>query len=392
MAIEARRESKQEVLEAVAAAGYPLSAPQLARLHRAGVIDEPEGRSLGRKRGRVSLYPGGTASKVIRAAALADVERRLPERAWLIWWLDGGAMSRAARQFMEETAVKLDEQFSMARQLAAGQEVTVDGESFDLDRLYRAVEEGRLDGPLATARRRVGKDKMSSILKFLVEFGTGTFTGFPIDQLLQSSAPEEELVEAGLGLARARRESIADADPWLQGDLEADFSRLASLIAGLSLRAAAATDDQFLNIARFEVSTLSSTVSEAADCLDAVFGRGAFGYRDLADSLSTKAYRHQVFAMLTWSHVRRYDRGLREGMEEINACAGQVKAMSRALRTLALLRQTIPAYEVLLSPARLGAALQDPAARETYEAELTEVREKHFDEVTAVLSGEAVAL
>lgn len=298
-------------------------------------------------------------------------------------------MSRAATQFMEETAAKLDGQFEIVRLLVAGQEVTVDGETFDLDRLYRAMEEGRLDGPLAKARRRIGKDKMSSLARFLVEFGTGTFTAFPIDQLLQSSAPEEELVETGLGLARARRESLAGADPWLQGDLEADFSRLASLIAGLSLREAADNEDSLLNIARFESRTLSTTVSEAADCLDSVFGRGAFGYRDLADLLSTKVYEQQVCAVLAWSHLRRYDRGLREGMEEINACAGQVRVMTRALTTLALLREKVPAYESVLTPGRLGAALNDPVVRESFEAELAEVREKHLAEVTSVLAGQA---
>lgn len=379
-------ESKQEVLEAAAAAGYSLTGPQLARMHRAGVIDEPEVRSLGRKRGRVSLYPLGTSSTVVRAASLADVERRLPQRAWLMWWLDGGPMSRAARQFLEETSTKLDHEFELVRQLAAGEEITLDGQSFDLDKLYQAVETGRLEGPLAKARRRVGKDKMSSLFRFLVEFGTGTFTAFPMDQLLQTTAPEEELVEVGLGFARARRDSLAGAAPWLQGDLEADFRRIASMIAGLSLEASAASHDALLNVARFELRTLAETLSEAADCLDAVFGRGAFGYRDLADILSAQTYDHQVGSLLTWSHVRRYDRGLRQGMEETNALGGQVKAMTHALNTLALLGEAIPAYRSLLAPGRLGAALQDPVVGERYTEELAEVREKHLDEINKVLA------
>lgn len=391
MPTEKQPESKQDVLAAVEAAGYSLTAPQLARMHRAGVIDKPLVRSLGRKRGRVSLYPQGTSGIVVRAASLASVERRLPQRAWLTWWFDGGPMSRAARRFMEETAAQLDHDFELARHLAAGEEITLNGETLDLDKLYRAVETGRLEGPLRKARRRVGRDRMSSLLRFLVEFGTGTFTSFPIDQLLQTSAPEEELVEVGLGFARARRDSLAGAKPWLQGDLEADFGRIASLISGLSLQTAAASNDAVLNVSRFELRTLYRTVSEAANCLDAVFGRGAFGYRGLADVLSAQPYEQQIGSLLTWSHVRRHDRGLREGMEEINACAGQVKVMANALNTLALLRETIPAYEGLLTPGRLGAALQDPAVGERYSAELAEVREKHLDEINEVLALQASA-
>ncbi|HET8893025.1 MAG TPA: hypothetical protein VFM96_02875 [Gaiellaceae bacterium] len=300
-------------------------------------------------------------------------------------------MSRAARQFLEDTASNLDRELDLVRQLAAGEGITLDGQSFDLDRLYQAVETGRLDGPLAKARRRVGKDKMSSLFRFLVEFGTGKFTAFPIDQLLQTTAPEEELIEVGLGFARARRDSLAGAAPWLQGDLEADFKRIASMIAGLSLQASAESNDVFLNIARFELRTLARTVSQAADCLDAVFGRGAFGYRDLADILSAQTYEHQVGSVLMWSHVRRHDTGLRQGMEEINAVAGQVKVMTYALSTLALLRERIPAYENLLTPGRLGAALRNPAVGELYSAELAEVRERHLAEVTEVLATQAGA-
>jgi hypothetical protein len=39
----------------------------------------------------------------------------------------------------------------------------------------------------------------------------------------------------------------------------------------------------------------------------------------------------------------------------------------------------------------LGAALKDPAMHAQYQAELAEVREKHLEEVTAVLAAEAVA-
>lgn len=76
-------------------------------------------------------------------------------------------------------------------------------------------------------------------------------------------------------------------------------------------------------------------------------------------------------------------------MEEINACAGQVRVMTRALTTLTVLREKIPAYESLLTPGRLGAALRDPAIAESFNAELVEMRETHLGEVTAVLASQA---
>src|SRR5437870_805184 len=100
-------ETKAEILAALAEVGSSLSESQLARLHRAGAISPPTVRSMGQGRGRRSLYPPGTTAQVIRLAQLAARERRLPERAWLCWWLDGGAMSDAAECFMRATAADL---------------------------------------------------------------------------------------------------------------------------------------------------------------------------------------------------------------------------------------------------------------------------------------------
>lgn len=383
-------ETRHDVLAAIEAAGFELSAPGLARFHRAGVIDEPIVRSLGRGRGRVSLYPSGTIARAVRAASLAGVERRLSQRAWLMWWFDGGPMSRAAREFMEASAARLDEGFAVVRDLAAGNAVTVDGETFDLNQMYRFAEQGRLQAPLAKVRRRVGKDRVSSIVQFIIELGSGTFSAFPVDTLAGTSAPEEELVARGLGLARAREESLAGGRPWLQGGLEDDFKRVAAMIAELSFVEATADDDAMLNIARFEFRTLVRVVSEAAECLDPVFGRNAFSFRNLAGALSPRKYDDQVFAVLTWSRLR-HDRNLREGMEMFNASAGKVAAMSKALATLALLREKIPAYQQLLEPRRIAAALSDPEAQAAYEAELAECREHHLAEVTEALASEAKA-
>lgn len=98
-------ETKEEVIAALVDAGFPLNPAQLARLHRARAIRLVASPGLGQGKGRQSLYASGTIQQAIRLAALASRERRLPERAWLSWWLYGGPISGAAAEFLRARAL-----------------------------------------------------------------------------------------------------------------------------------------------------------------------------------------------------------------------------------------------------------------------------------------------
>src|SRR4051794_13006618 len=95
----AEGETSAEILAAAQVARLTVSKAQLARLHRARAIAMPMVISRG-SGGTVSVYPRGTAEQVVRLSRLAARERRLPERAWLSWWLYGGQLSEAAREVM----------------------------------------------------------------------------------------------------------------------------------------------------------------------------------------------------------------------------------------------------------------------------------------------------
>lgn len=327
--VTARTETKDEILAAAITAGVPLTAPQLARLHRAGAIAKPEVRSLGRGKGRSSVYPAGTAAQVLRLSDLREQERRLPERAWLAWWLGGGRMSDAVRGYLTRSASELDATLEMVRTLQRGEAVEIDGRPTTIDDVYRAAEKERLSGVLGRARARTGPNRFSSVVAFLMQLSSGEFATFPLDSLVGTSEPERQLIETALGLTRARQDSIAGREPWLNGDLETDFSRLARKLKDFSFVGEARESDALLNSARIEFRALADMVKGAAEFFDAIFGRGAFSFREMAESLTPQSYRDQVFAVLTWSHLRR-DRQLREGMTEISALRGVVAQMHEA--------------------------------------------------------------
>lgn len=378
-------ETKEEILAALADAGFPLNPTQLARLHRARAIRLVATPGLGQGRGRESLYASGTTEQAIRLAALASRERRIPERAWLAWWLHGGPMSGAAVEFLRARAQDLDEMLGKLRALARGEMVEIEGTTWTLDEVYRASEERRLDGPLGKARARTGKKRFSSVMAFLLQLATGEFEGFPIDVLTGSSEPERQLIETAFGLTRARTDALTGVQPWLQGDLEDDLRRFAIDLQILSFETAAEAHDSLLNIARLEVRALVEVVSTAADAFDSIFGRGAFSYREMADTLDLDDYDAQVFAVLAWSMLRR-DRIVRDGMAEIISTRGQVRVFRQSLLMLSALRDSIPGFAELLAPERLALVLCDGAAAADFETQLAALREANVDQVAAVLA------
>lgn len=150
-ATEPNWEPLPNVIASVETAGYTMSKSQLWRLTSAGIVGEPKVESRGRSLGKESHYPPGTAERTIRALSLADVERRLPERAWLIWWLDGGEMSTGARTFLQETARELDHQLGQIRKLVKGNAL---GDPDAVAQLKRSTSEHRPSASMARSLRR----------------------------------------------------------------------------------------------------------------------------------------------------------------------------------------------------------------------------------------------
>jgi hypothetical protein len=378
-------ESLPTVLAAVEAAGYVVSKPQLWRLVSAGIIGEPNVESLGRGRGKDSHYPPGTIERVIRALGLAEEERRLPERAWLIWWLDGGEMSAAARAFVHATAAELDNHLREIKKLLRGNTAGDEEAVAKLDEIYVGAETERVSGPFAQARKRIGKSRASSLAQFFLELASGTFKAFPVDSLEGSSTSAARLVEKALGLDRARSETVSGSEPWMQGDLEIDFARLASILRGLSFESQAAASDDSLDRARAEMRSFQEVIASAAEGADLLLGRGAFGFRPLANAFAVAGYQGQVFFVLAWQEMRKEEE-LRNGMTQIVDCLGQARAMQEAGQTLAYLRDAVPAYRKLLSPRRIGKALHDPASHARFDEELNAIRLEHAEAIDAALA------
>ena len=84
-------QTREQVLLALATAGFEVTGDQLARWHRAGLLPRPRQRSLGRGLGTVTVYPPGTVEQAMALCQIRTRHRSLSRAAFQLWW-DGFAV------------------------------------------------------------------------------------------------------------------------------------------------------------------------------------------------------------------------------------------------------------------------------------------------------------
>lgn len=101
---------REQVLLALAAAGFDVTGDQLARWHRAGLLARPRQRSLGRGLGTVIVCSPGTVEQAI-ALCLCRIRTRhrsLSRAAFQLWW-EGFVVDPAqVKEPIRLAAAKLD--------------------------------------------------------------------------------------------------------------------------------------------------------------------------------------------------------------------------------------------------------------------------------------------
>jgi hypothetical protein len=378
-------EDRNQVVRAASEAGFDLSGDRLGRLHRGGAIPEPTIVRRGRK-GTRSLYPAGTTALVLRLLESRE-RRKLRELSWQTWWEHGGDFPPAARAFCVQTAKDFDRvAHILGRLLDRETESEIDEQR--MDKLYSYTQKMRVSGPLAAARRRVGKSSFSSVTRVFTEIGTGRFTGYPEGDTDVDGSPlpgtVAALVEKALGLDRARTDVLADAAPWYSGSSEADLTKLSSLLVKRPLVELAQEPGESLDEARREFRSFVVVISTTASLAQRFLGRNAFGFGLFARILAWKRPGNQAMMLLGWICLRG-DPELKKGMGELVALEPRVEAWVGLQRVLDDLRSEIPAYGAVLTDRRIGRALRSSTEAAQLASELAILRTENLSDVKAFL-------
>jgi hypothetical protein len=324
-------------------------------------------------------------ARLVRVAQVQAVEHRLSHTAWRLWWEDGGELTPPARDLLTQVADRWEDERDRLSSLLGREEAGDAAAVAEMDDFYRQAETGRVSGAMGQARRNVGRQGFSTVMRVFAEVAAGRFAGYETTGSGGSNehqAAPNELVERALDLDRARDDQLAKGDPWLTTSSEVDFARLSQLMGGYSFCVGAAKTDVELDQARVELRAFQTLVSTIAPLFERLFGRAAFGFGMIGRAVVAKTARTQAFMLLGWLALREDD-GLREGMQRLAGVAPAAQATVRLYDLLSQLRREVPAYGPVLTDRRLAAAQFDDREAARLRADIVRVRQENEADVDA---------
>ena len=167
MNIDEPFEKSTEVLLLAQQKGYALSAHQLVRWHRAGLLPRPQQYPLKSTRGTCSLYPPGTGEQVLLLCSLRERERRLAHLAWQLWLAGYRVEDRLIRTQLQQAVMRIShwmQWIADVKHVLSGH----DGEQA-LDQIERYAEGPLRLQPLRRVRKRIGRAYFSTFLLRLLD-------------------------------------------------------------------------------------------------------------------------------------------------------------------------------------------------------------------------------
>lgn len=331
------------------ASEYTITRSELARWHRAGLLPRPRRCSLGRGRGMESLYPLGTGEQLRALCRIHQTERRLVQVAWRLWW-EGYAVPLEVITPMLEQACQAWQQGleELARLQVNPEEFATQLERGAIQRTSRKV--------LTRVRKRIGRQRFPHFIEVLARIGSGTFTGYTDASV--AGKDERWIVERGFGLDRAQKNRLADAPPWVTGDVSLVFVELSARLREYPFGAVLqGMSDTALQRDRDEVRVFFSSLAEMSRIFDMLFSPGAFGFSIFADIFEDCGPQDQAMLVLFWRLMRSW--GFGPNMDQLLGVARQWQAVWFPLFVaVQQLRQEVPATAEVLAPKQFGFALR----------------------------------
>jgi hypothetical protein len=214
-------ESSQHLLLLAQNHGYEVSAAQLARWHRAGLLPRPRQQALGRAQGTQTLYPPGTGEQLLFLCSLRSHQRRLTLLAWKLWWAGYPVSLPVIRRQLQKASTRLShyvQLFLVMKSSAPTVETTVQEVSElmldDIERLSRVRLKSKL---LHRIRKRVGIDYFPTFLRVLFDIASGTFEDHERNYDGAAKMTELRVLAKGLGFERQFIKDNANITHYISG-------------------------------------------------------------------------------------------------------------------------------------------------------------------------------
>jgi hypothetical protein len=236
---------------------------------------------------------------------------------------------------------------------------------------------------ISQARKRIGRERFATFVRILIEVVTGSFVGFSIDSVTETTVEERTLIEAGFGVARGRTDRLADAAPWLTTDSEDALREISRLVReyppGSGLETATPEE---LARTRDEVKVFVAMLVGWSAIVEQMFGRGAFGLTAFPAMFADQRPQDQAMWMSLWRTLRMADIGA--ALDLLLPVAQQwQETIQPVMAATQQLREEVPATAALLDPKQIGRGLRNKREEERRLAALRALRETHAEELDA---------
>jgi hypothetical protein len=377
---------ESEVLTGAARAGEEVSAHQLKRWRRAGLIPRPRVVHTKGIRGSGSRYPAWAVEQLIAVARLHRTVRGLGELVVAVWWEGHWVQTEALRAALTEPLQQLSEEARAAREREQDPYEAA-------DRLLVGMKDDSAPSTaMALIRSRLSghADFLDLLWTFLVIGLGGKAPWEEEDRSLPDAAPGAlALLAKATGVDRAMRDNPAGSGPWLPADFD-----LRAFVA--ELRDAGAFDlenaagpireasEQQLAQAREDALLFAGPLALIGSVLEGLLGKdvGGMGSVSALDPDSTSARTCLVRSVLILRPLA--------GDEAFSAIALLVGSVHARYAAIAELRAALPQHAELLRVdyAERLAALP-PAQAEVVRADVSRLLEERPKLAAALVSGQS---
>ncbi|HLH62471.1 MAG TPA: hypothetical protein VKV20_12375 [Ktedonobacteraceae bacterium] len=218
---QAAYESSQHLLLLAREHGYEVSAAQLARWHRAGLLPRPRQQSLGRCQGSRTLYPPGTGEQLLSLCAARLRRRDFASLAWQLWWAAYPVSLALIRPQLQRAASRLSRVVQLFSTIKAAAQTNEAAMLEISERMLDSIERlshMRINSTLLRRiRKRVGKDYFPTFLRVLFDIVSGTFEDSAVTYDAAASMTELRILAKGLGFERRFIKDDANITHYIRG-------------------------------------------------------------------------------------------------------------------------------------------------------------------------------
>ncbi len=369
--------TSEALLELARKNGYELTPRTLSDWHRYGLIPKPEREFPGH--GSVSLYPLGTDTQLLALIELHSREKRLDYVGWELWWSGFPVSVELIRRVLDGFAIEWDREARYlvdphTRQLTLWAEDAVAG-----------AEHAPLDGVLARARKRLGRNQFPAFVRLAVAAILGRVPEDE-DRIATRDADGQLILEKAFGLVGRRKVIDSDSAAEMKRSGVLKILREGSRwLRGRSMHELVSdlTDEQLL-LARDQASRWLAVYAGYGPVFDWMFGRGRFFFAGLSEMARSMQTPDQAIWLMWWAVLRfRGPVLIRQAIEGMGMPTPEMLLGLRLWGAFQLVREEFPALAKLLAPRRVAAAMRDPRRQEELEMEVARFREEQAEDLDA---------